>query len=62
MKILITGNRGFIGSNAQREFIKLGHEVVTYEWEPDRLPRIEGLDWVLHFVLLVVLLNVMSQR
>ncbi len=49
MKILITGNRGFIGSHAEREFRKLGHEVVTYEWEPDRLPRIEGLDWVLHF-------------
>ena len=49
MKILITGNRGFIGSHAEREFRKLGHEVVTYEWDPDRLPRIEGLDWVLHF-------------
>ena len=49
MKILITGNRGFIGSHAEREFRKLGHEVVTYEWDPERLPRIEGLDWVLHF-------------
>ena len=49
MKILITGNRGFIGSHAERQFRKLGHEVITYEWDPDRLPRIEGLDWVLHF-------------
>lgn len=49
MKILITGNRGFIGSHAQRTFIKAGHEVVTYEWNLDSLPRIEGLDWVLHF-------------
>lgn len=49
MKILITGNRGFIGSHAQRKFIKLGHEVVTYEWDPDCLPRVEGVDWVLHF-------------
>ncbi len=49
MKILITGNRGFIGSHAQREFIKLGHEVTTYEWDPNQLPRIEGQDWVLHF-------------
>ena len=49
MKILITGNRGFIGSHAEREFRKLGHEVITYEWDPDRLPRLEGLDWVLHF-------------
>lgn len=49
MRILITGNRGFIGSHAEREFRKLGHEIITYEWDPDRLPRIEGLDWVLHF-------------
>lgn len=49
MKVLITGNRGFIGSHAQRTFIKSGHEVVTYEWDPDYLPRIEGLDWVIHF-------------
>lgn len=48
MKILITGNRGFIGSHTERQFRKLGHEVITYEWDPDRLPRIEGLDWVLH--------------
>lgn len=49
MKILITGNRGFIGSHAEREFRKLGHEVTTYEWDPNQLPRIEGVDWVLHF-------------
>jgi len=49
LRILITGNRGFIGSHAEREIRKLGHEVITYEWDPDKLPRIEGLDWVLHF-------------
>lgn len=49
MKVLITGNYGFIGSHAQREFTNLGHQVTTYDWNPDKLPNVEGLDWVLHF-------------
>jgi ADP-L-glycero-D-manno-heptose 6-epimerase len=50
LKILITGNRGFIGSHVERFWRKLeGHEIVTYEWNEQLLPRIEGLDWVLHF-------------
>jgi hypothetical protein len=54
LKILITGNRGFIGSHAERFWRKLGtddcrHEIHTYEWNEQLLPRIEGLDWVLHF-------------
>lgn len=54
MKILITGNRGFIGSHAERFWRKLGtdnyrHDIVTYEWQQDQLPRIQGLDWVFHF-------------
>ncbi len=50
MKILITGSRGFIGSHAVSFWHKLGgHEIVTYEWQEDVLPRIEGLDWVFHF-------------
>ncbi len=50
MKILITGSRGFIGSHAVSFWHKLsGHEIVTYEWQEDALPRIEGIDWVLHF-------------
>jgi ADP-L-glycero-D-manno-heptose 6-epimerase len=50
LKILITGNRGFIGSHAERFWRKLeGHEIVTYEWNEQLLPRVEGLDWVLHF-------------
>lgn len=54
MKILITGNRGFIGSHAERFWRKLGaddcrHDITTYEWDNNLLPRIEGLDWVFHF-------------
>ena len=58
MKILITGNRGFIGSHAENFWRKLSggpigrdslHEIYTYEWSERELPRIEGLDWVLHF-------------
>lgn len=50
MKILITGNRGFIGSHAVSFWQKLSaHEIYTYEWDERTLPRIEGLDWVFHF-------------
>ena len=49
MKILITGNRGFIGSHAERFWRKTNHEIVTYEWQENQLPKIEGLDWVFHF-------------
>lgn len=49
MKILITGNKGFIGGHAVRVFREAGHDVWTYEWEEQTLPRVDGLDWVLHF-------------
>ncbi len=50
MKILITGNRGFIGSHAVSYWQKMGaHEIYTYDWDERTLPRIEGLDWVFHF-------------
>lgn len=45
MRLLLSGHKGFIGSN----FLKAldGYDVVTYEWgEP--LPKIQGLDWVIH--------------
>lgn len=45
MKILVTGHRGFIGSNMVRSLNQ--HDVITYEWgEP--MPEIKGLDWVIH--------------
>lgn len=45
MKILVTGHKGFIGSN----MIKMldGHIVSTYHWG-DPLPNVEGLNWVIH--------------
>jgi len=47
MKILITGNRGFIGSNAVKYFSK-NHIIKTYEWgEP--FPDLSLVDWVMHF-------------
>lgn len=50
MKILITGSRGFIGSHAVSFWQKQNaHQIVTYEWDENTLPRIEGLDWVFHF-------------
>jgi ADP-L-glycero-D-manno-heptose 6-epimerase len=45
MKILVTGHKGFIGSNMLR-FLS-DHEVKTFEWG-ESLPDVEGLDWVLH--------------
>lgn len=45
MKILLTGSKGFIGSNmltALRD-----HEVTTFDWG-DTLPEVKGLDWVIH--------------
>lgn len=45
MKILLTGHKGFIGSNMLKALS--GHEVTTFEWG-DTLPNIEGLDWVIH--------------
>lgn len=46
MKILVTGHKGFIGSNMVKALTP-NHEVTTYEWG-DELPTIKGLDWVMH--------------
>jgi len=46
MKILLTGYKGFIGSNFL-EYIK-HHEVTTYEWG-EELPIVADHDWVVHF-------------
>jgi ADP-L-glycero-D-manno-heptose 6-epimerase len=45
MKILLTGHKGFIGSNLLSYLID--HEVTTYEWG-DELPDVSDCDWVLH--------------
>lgn len=48
MKILITGHKGFIGSNALKYF-QDKHEVITYEWDDGPRPGVMDLDWVMHF-------------
>lgn len=47
MKILVTGHRGFIGSQIYSYF-KSHHEVVGYDYDPDVFPGISGYDWVIH--------------
>lgn len=45
MKILLTGHKGFIGSN-MLDMLK-DHDVQTFDWG-DPLPIIKDLDWVIH--------------
>ena len=45
MKILLTGYKGFIGSNMLKMLEE--HEVTTYNWG-DASPSVAGLDWVIH--------------
>jgi ADP-L-glycero-D-manno-heptose 6-epimerase len=46
MKILITGNEGFIGQNAIKFFSN--HDISTYNYD-ETLPNVKSYDWVLHF-------------
>jgi ADP-L-glycero-D-manno-heptose 6-epimerase len=49
MKVLVTGHRGFIGQNMVRYLTARGHEVESYEYDPNKtLPRVSGLDAVIH--------------
>lgn len=45
MRILLTGYKGFIGSNMLK--MLEGHEVTTFEWG-EGLPDVEGHQWVIH--------------
>lgn len=45
MKILITGHKGFIGQNLVKHLD--GHDLSFYE-PGDNLPRVNGLNWVIH--------------
>ena len=48
MKILVTGHKGFIGSNIALYLMQQGHEVEGWEWEPGIIPSTEGYDWCIH--------------
>ena len=48
MKLLITGHKGFIGSNAVKYF-KDKHDIVTFDWNDGIRPGVIEFDWVLHF-------------
>jgi len=46
MKILVTGYKGFIGSNLYRA-LPSEHTVVGFDWA-DEFPNVEEYDWVIH--------------
>jgi ADP-L-glycero-D-manno-heptose 6-epimerase len=48
MKILLTGHKGFIGSNMLKTLEALGHEVSTFEWADGNMPSVMEQDWVIH--------------
>jgi len=48
MRVLVTGHRGFIGSNAVKRLSEIGMDVVGYEWG-DVGVDIETFDHVMHF-------------
>ena len=48
MKILVTGNNGFIGKNISHYLQSKGHEVEGWEWQPGVLPSTEDFDWCIH--------------
>jgi UDP-glucose 4-epimerase len=53
-KVLITGNKGFIGSHLAKKLEELGHEVVGYDLKEGKDIRtitpkdLEGIDYVFH--------------
>lgn len=46
MRILLTGYKGFIGSNLYRAFPS-NYEIVGYDWK-EELPEVSNFDWVIH--------------
>lgn len=48
MKILVTGYKGFIGSNIAQYLQTQGHEVEGWDYIPNAIPDPEGYDWVIH--------------
>lgn len=48
MKILVTGHKGFIGSNIAIYLLNQGYEVDGWEWQPGIVPSTEDYDWCIH--------------
>ena len=48
MKILVTGHKGFIGSNIAMYLLNQGHEVEGWEYMPGIIPSTEDYDWCIH--------------
>jgi ADP-L-glycero-D-manno-heptose 6-epimerase len=48
MKILVTGHKGFIGSNIALYLQAQGQDVEGWEWAPGIIPRTEDYDWCIH--------------
>ena len=47
MKILVTGYKGFIGSNLYENLIKDDYDVDGFDWG-DPYPKVKKYDWVIH--------------
>jgi len=48
LKILLTGHKGFIGSQLLVALEQANHEVTTYEWSNGVIPSVIDQDWVIH--------------
>jgi ADP-L-glycero-D-manno-heptose 6-epimerase len=48
MKILVTGHKGFIGSNIATYLLNQGHDVEGWEYMPGVIPSTEDYDWCIH--------------
>ena len=48
MNVLLTGHRGFIGSQLLKALEEKGHYVSTYEWSDGAMPSVIDQDWVIH--------------
>ena len=48
MRILVTGNEGFIGQNMCNYLLQQGHEVEGWEYMENAVPDPSGYDWVIH--------------
>lgn len=48
MRILVTGHKGFIGSNIALYLLNKGHDVEGWEYIPGVVPSTEDYDWCIH--------------